>query len=107
MSVIKPDYKRIFKDMISHKYPHKLQISTAYLEKEELSDFDILQLSELLSESKNKEDIEFNQKHKSYNIESVKAILKYQEENKLNNTQTVIHFKMSKNTLKKWRNAFG
>lgn len=51
----------------------------------------------------NKYTNKFNQRRKSYSHKSIQKILQYQKDNKLNNAETARHFKMSRNTLKKWK----
>ena len=92
--------------MIAKKFPEKTELFSSVLEKEHLSLFDVLELSSLVSGIQKKETVAFNQMHKSYNRETIKEILKYQRENNLNNNQTAIHFKLSRNTLTKWKKAF-
>ena len=71
--------------------------------KDELSEFDVIRISDLLSERKSIDRTKFNQAHKSYTVDAIFEILNYQKEYQLNNSQTARHFKMSRNTLKKWK----
>ncbi|GAA4161085.1 hypothetical protein GCM10022217_26180 [Chryseobacterium ginsenosidimutans] len=102
----RPDYKRIYQDMISKKFPEKQDLFVSVLEKQNLSFFDVLKISDLVSGMQKKETVVFNQKHKSYDQESIRKILEYQRKNKLNNSQTAIHFKLSRNTISKWKKTF-
>ncbi|KAB1229503.1 helix-turn-helix domain-containing protein [Chryseobacterium viscerum] len=97
-----PDYRRIYNDIIKEKYPEKKELCKSILEKKELSFLDIIKLNSLLFEEKNKERSVANQRHKSYNISTIREILDYQRKNKLNNTQLAIHFKLSRNSIAKW-----
>lgn len=102
-----PDYKQIYTDIIKEKYPEKMNdqriknkigcINTV---------MDILTLNTLvfglsdgLTESK-------NQKLRSYDENSVLKILDYQQKNNLSNSMTALHFKMSRNTIAKWRKYY-
>lgn len=98
-----PNYKKIFSDLIEMKYPYKKKECTPILNKVKLSQFDVLKLSNIISENQIEANNRFNQRHKSYNHESIQEILKYQEEYNLNDTETALYFKMSRNTLKKWK----
>jgi hypothetical protein len=102
----KPDYKRIYQDMIQQKFPGKKELFSSVLEKQTLSFFDVLLLSNLVSGMQKKDTITFNQMHKSYDQETIKDILEYQKKNKLNNSQIAIHFKLSRNTISKWKKNF-
>lgn len=44
-----------------------------------------------------------NQKLHSYDENSIRVILKFQKNNNLNNTELAKHFKISKNTVAKWK----
>lgn len=102
-----PDYKQIYTDIIKDKYPEKINdmqiknkigcIQTV---------MDILSLNALvfgqakaLIESK-------NQKLRSYDEHSILKILEYQQKNKLSNSTTALHFKMSRNTIAKWKKFY-
>ncbi|MBB6370370.1 helix-turn-helix domain-containing protein [Chryseobacterium shigense] len=97
-----PDYKKIYNDIVEEKYPEKKELCKSILEKKELSFLDIIKLNSLLFEEKNKERFVANQRHKSYDISTIREILDYQRKNKLNNTQLAIHFKLSRNTIARW-----
>ncbi|MCT2409333.1 helix-turn-helix domain-containing protein [Chryseobacterium antibioticum] len=98
-----PDYKRIYNDIITKRYPQKKKICRGILEKEELSALDVIKLNSLIFETKNKEATIFNQQHRSYDKSAILDILNYQKKNKLNNTQIALHFKLSRNSIAKWK----
>jgi DNA-binding transcriptional regulator YiaG len=101
-----PDYKRIYSDLISMKYPEKKEICTYLLSKNNLSALDIIEISQILFDTTSKENFSFNQKHRSYDQSAVIKILEYQKKNKLNNSQLAKHFNLSRNTVTKWKNQF-
>lgn len=101
-----PNYKSIYTDIILKKFPEKRDISMFILKKDELSVLDIIKLNELISENKDKDTYIFNQSHRSYNKASIFEILDYQKKNKLNNTQLALHFKLSRNTVTRWKKLF-
>lgn len=101
-----PDYRRIYEDMIMKKCPEKADLFSSILGKKKLSYFDVLGLSTIISGIQKKETVIFNQMHKSYNNETIKEILEYQNNNNLNNSQLAIHFKISRNTIAKWKKIF-
>lgn len=93
-----PDYVKIFSDMISKKFPEKQSICQYFLEKEKLSSLDVITLTRILFHSS-----EINNKHKSYDDESIDQILEYQRKNKMTNQNTAAVFKLSRNTLAAWK----
>ncbi|WP_073333465.1 transposase [Chryseobacterium carnipullorum] len=98
-----PDYAKIYRDMISMKYPEKELLSRNILNKKGiLSLMDIIKLNTIIFGPITNGSIE-NQKHRSYNKETILYILDYQKKNNLNNTQVAHHFKMSRNTISKWK----
>lgn len=101
-----PNYKNIYRDIILEKFPQKKDISKSILKKEELSILDIIKLNELISENSDKETAHFNQTLRSYDQSCIFEILDYQKKNKLNNTQLARHFKLSRNTVTKWKKLF-
>ncbi|NML72177.1 helix-turn-helix domain-containing protein [Chryseobacterium sp. RP-3-3] len=101
-----PDYRRIYTDIICRKYPHKEERCKTLLNKKDLSFLDIIKLNSLIFETKSKETMSFNQRHRSYNESTIIEILKYQKINKLNNTQLANHFKLSRNSIAKWKTLF-
>ncbi|UWX59598.1 helix-turn-helix domain-containing protein [Chryseobacterium oranimense] len=102
-----PDYKKIYTDIIEEKFPDKMDNFRIMQKIETINTvIDIIALNrmifgeqELLMESK-------NQKLRSYDQRSILNILEYQKKNKLNNTQTANYFRMSRNTLSKWKRIF-
>ena len=96
----KPNYKRIYNDLLSEKYPEKKEKCTKLLSKKHLSFVDIIRLNELIFGKSNEV---FNQQYRSYDKKTISEILEYQKKNNLNNTQLASHFKMSRNTVTKWK----
>lgn len=102
----RPDYKRIYSDLIKVKYPEKKEICDHLLSKVDLSVLDIININQILFNKSSMENTQFNQRHRSYNKSTIFQILEYQRENKLNNSQLARHFKLSRNTITKWKNQF-
>jgi hypothetical protein len=102
----RPDYKRIYTDLINLKYPEKKDVCNQLLSKGSLSTLDIIEINEILFSHNSKENREFNQSHRSYSKSTIFQILEYQKKNKLNNSQLARHFKLSRNTIMKWRTQF-
>lgn len=102
----KPDYKLIYHDMVSKKYPDKFPLCDIFFKKDSFSALDILNINRILFGSPNKNTLDFNQKHRSYDYNSILEMLDYQKKNQLNNSQLASHFKLSRNTVTKWRRMF-
>lgn len=100
---IYPNYNRIYKDLIELKYPEKKVICEVYLQKKVLSALDVIKLNYLLFSD---ESDSFNQKLRSYDEKAILEILLFQKINELNNTQVASYFKLSRNTITKWKKVF-
>ncbi|MCT2409139.1 helix-turn-helix domain-containing protein [Chryseobacterium antibioticum] len=103
---LKPDYKRIYSDLIELKHPEKKEKCKKILSKEQLSSIDIIRINAIIF-GNNTENISLNQRHRSYDDETVQKILDYQKNNKLSNNQVAKHFKLSRNTVTKWKKIYG
>lgn len=101
-----PDYNRIYTDIIARKYPQKKKLCEPLLSKGELSFLDVIHINKLIFYTMDKEAGDFNQKHRSYNRLAILEILEYQKKNRLNNVQLANHFKLSRNTVAKWKKMF-
>ena len=106
MEKLKPDYKRIYIDIITKKYPHKMEECGRLLCKEELSVLDILELNKKIFGNTLKKNQVVNQKFKSYKESDILDILDYQKKNNLNNVQVSNYFKISRNTIAKWKRIY-
>ncbi|MBL1220626.1 helix-turn-helix domain-containing protein [Chryseobacterium sp. L7] len=101
-----PDYKRIYMEIINENYPKKKKICQSILNKKELSVLDILKLNALIFNKEEKETIKSNQQLRSYDKTAIGEILEFQKNNNLNNSQLALHFKLSRNTITKWKKLF-
>lgn len=106
MANLKPNYKLIYNDIIAQKYPHKKDECLFILEKKQLSVFDVIELNNIIFGIKDKETDIFNQRHRSYNESTILKMLYYQKKNSFNDTQLANHFKLSRNTIAKWKKKF-
>ncbi|MBB6371845.1 helix-turn-helix domain-containing protein [Chryseobacterium shigense] len=95
-----PDYKKIYIDILKKKYPEKAERCTVILQKEQLTSLDVVHLNEIIF---GKESAVKNQAHKSYDTEAIHEILNYQSKNSLSNSQLARHFRISRNTVAKWK----
>lgn len=99
---IEPNYKRIYSDIIELKHPEKREKCKAILSKEQLSSIDIIKINVIIFGNIT-ENISFNQRHRSYDKETIRQILDYQKNNNLSNSQLADHFVLSRNTVAKWK----
>ncbi len=102
----KPDYKRIYQDLICMKFPEKFSDCEKILCKKEFSALDVINLNNRLFGDSVKEIENFNMKHRSYTKSDVLKILNHQKMYKLNDSQLAIYFKLSRNTVSKWKKKF-
>ncbi|MCS4304925.1 helix-turn-helix domain-containing protein [Chryseobacterium sp. BIGb0232] len=98
-----PDYKKIYSDIINIKYPEKEEMCRIFLSKENLSVLDVIQINKVLFNTNSSDNTQFNQRHRSYDVSAISHILDYQKKYQLNNSQLAKHFKLSRNTITKWK----
>lgn len=103
---MKPNYHKIYNDLIEKKYPEKKEICEGILLKKQLSVMDIIELNRMIFSHENKEEIQLSQKHRSYDRLAIIQMLNYQKENGLNNTELAKHFSLSRNSVAKWKKIF-
>ena len=103
---LKPDYRRIYMDIIDRKNPGKKEECTSLLSKDELSVLDILELNRRIFGNVVQNTEIANQRFRSYQESDILEILTFQKKNKLNNSQLAQHFKTSRNTIAKWKKLF-
>lgn len=101
-----PDYKRIYHDILSDKYPERIDEFKNIFEKATLSVLDIVELNQKIFGKVDRSTEVFNQRHRSYGTNDIFEILEYQKENNMNNLQLANHFKLSRNTITKWKKMF-
>ncbi|REC80279.1 helix-turn-helix domain-containing protein [Chryseobacterium elymi] len=102
-----PDYKQIYTDILEEEFPEKLLDAAIRLKLEALySSFDILKFNQLIfGDAKYTIECD-NQRLRSYDKESILKILSYQKRNGLTNLQVSNHFKISRNTIARWKAIF-
>jgi len=98
-----PDYKKIYRDMIALKYPDKEQLCQPILSKKQIQIMDVIRLDEILSEKTDTEQVRNNQKLKAYDLKAIREILQFQKESGFNNRQLAAHFRLSRNTVSRWK----
>lgn len=101
-----PDYKRIYRDLIAIEFPDKINDTKFFFSKcGNWSNSDVLKFHRFLYNTK-EGYVTDNNKHKSYDKETIIEILEYQRKNNLNNLETSKHFGVSRNSITKWRKIF-
>ncbi|RKS96407.1 helix-turn-helix domain-containing protein [Chryseobacterium defluvii] len=101
-----PDYKSIYSDILSKKSPQKQKECEALLSRESLSALNIIELNTIIFGTPDKQTENFNKMHRSYRKSDILKILDYQKKNNLNNIQLAGHFKLSRNSITKWKKLF-
>ncbi|SHF72206.1 transposase [Chryseobacterium vrystaatense] len=101
-----PDYKKIYTDILRFKHPEKKEECESILSKHTFSVQDVININRIIFGNTAASNLSRNQKHRSYDQNTILEILDYQKKNKLNNTQLANHFRLSKNTVTKWRKIF-
>jgi len=101
-----PDYHRIYSDILQLKYPEKEKYCQTILSKKQLSVLEVIKVNDIIFSQQKKENLALNQMHRAYNEQVILQILNYQKRNNLNNTQLALHFKLSRNTVAKWRKLY-
>jgi transcriptional regulator with PAS, ATPase and Fis domain len=98
-----PDYIAIYQDIIKIKHPEKEEKCKDLLQKKKLTAREIILLNTLIFGKEKSSEIKKNSKFRSYDRETVQYIMEHKDRNNLNDSQTAKHFKISRNTLAKWR----
>lgn len=102
-----PDFQKIYSEIIKRDHPEKENDCRFYLNRTDWSSMDVITVNNILfAEKCSKEVLAFNQKHRAYDEKTILKILQYQKKNNLNDAQVSKHFKLSRNTLFKWKRNF-
>lgn len=95
-----PNYSLIYQDIVQN-----MNVSVTSTIREKINSInkslDVLQVNEMLFEQG--VTLKSTQQMRSYLPSDKSYILEYQKKEKLNNIQTANHFKMSRNTIAKWK----
>ncbi|MCW1961702.1 helix-turn-helix domain-containing protein [Chryseobacterium viscerum] len=101
-----PDYKRIYEDILRLKHPTKKEQCESILSKSRFSVKDVITINDIIFPKADKKTEFDNQRHRSYDESTILEILDYQKNNRLNNSELARRFKLSRNTVAKWRRHF-
>jgi len=105
-SKIKPDYIRLYKDIIADKCPDQLENFKDLLSKDNLTDLEIIYLNDRIFDSQDQDTKSFNQKLRHYSKDTILKILAHQKKHKLNNKELASYYNLSRNTITKWKKIF-
>lgn len=99
---MRPNYKRIYQDMLKMEYPEKLKDPKIkeLLEKLHTSD-DVLKFNEKLFKQSRE-----NQKLKTYDRQTMLKLLQYQKKHGHSTSYMSRKYKISRTTLSKWKAMF-
>lgn len=100
------NYHAIYADILEDKFPQKKEECRTLLEKQNLSAIDIIELNKKIFGIPDEKEESENQKHRSYKKSDIIEILNYQKQQQFNNSQLAGHFKLSRNTVAKWKKNF-
>ncbi|WET48305.1 helix-turn-helix domain-containing protein [Chryseobacterium indologenes] len=102
-----PDFKQIYSDILQENFPEKWKDLAIKDQLNRLnSALDILKFNKMVF-GEPQYIVEFkSQRLRSYDEASVLKILTYQKENRLSNLQISNEFKISRNTITKWKSIF-
>ncbi|NIF06671.1 helix-turn-helix domain-containing protein [Chryseobacterium sp. Tr-659] len=103
MEESKPDYKKIYEDLINIKFPEKKIKCLSILKKNILSELDIINLEKIIFGKLTDEQSLKNNRHRSYDKTVIVKILNYQKLHKLTNTQLAVLYGLSRNTVAAWK----
>jgi len=102
----KPDYQRIYTDLLKMKFPEKENDCQPILQKANFSQLDVINLEIILFGKKQSEEFLNNGRHRSYDKPTIFKILDYQKKNNLNNSELAKYYGLSRNTVAKWKKHF-
>ncbi|GAB0157164.1 hypothetical protein CHRYSEOSP005_24340 [Chryseobacterium sp. Alg-005] len=99
-----PFYSKIYQDIIIEKFPEMLNDKEIINRLNNIQAVeDVIALNEKLFK---KENIRDNQKLKSYDQKTIIKILEYQKKHNLSNTYISQRYKLSRNTVARWKKNF-
>lgn len=99
-----PDYKAIFKDILKNLEHEICSKTITIMSKENLTISDVIKLNDLIFKNSSSENS--NQKFRSYDKSTIMDILDFQHKNGYNNSQLAHHFKLSRNSVAKWKKVY-
>lgn len=92
--------------MIKMNFPDKLEVCAYILDKTKITSMDIITIQEKLFGIQNNFTEQSSKRFRSYDKSTILTILDYQKEHRINNSELARHFKLSRNTVSKWKKLF-
>ncbi len=103
---MRPNYKKIYQDMLKEKNPEKLKDpKTLRLLNNLKTSEDILRLNDLIFKS-TKESLKNNQQLKTYDKKTMLKLLQYQQKHNLSTSFMSKKYRISRTTIAKWKKTF-
>ncbi|SEW49264.1 hypothetical protein SAMN05421841_4074 [Chryseobacterium wanjuense] len=103
---MRPNYKKIYLDMLKQDQPEKLQDPKIQsLLKNLKTTEDVLNFNELVFKQ-SKESLRNNQKLKTYDKKTMLKLLQYQKKHGFSTSFMSKKYKISRTTLAKWKKTF-
>lgn len=99
----KPDYNRIYKDLIQTWFPEQKDELLPLIAVDITTSLDVIHVNNELFDKRSKDTQNYNQKLRSYDIPSIIKIIGYQQENFLTIKEISELFGVSRNTVAKWK----
>lgn len=96
-----PNYQKIYQDLLKFKGIDGA-ISVPKLNKS----IEIIKFNNLIAQKQILKDSHITQQSKSYDEDSILEMLRYQKKCNINNTQLALEFKLSRNTVARWRKVY-
>lgn len=100
----RPNYKAIYNDILKSLTSDVSEKTTQIMSKEQLSISDVIRLNNLIFSNETRNNN--NQKFRSYDKVTILEILEFQKKNGFNNSEVAQHFKLSRNSVAKWKKTF-
>jgi len=102
----RPDYQKIYSDLISRKFPEKKELCSHLLKKKIFCTLDVIKIERIICSFRDETKFVFDQKHKSYDEQTILEILNFGKVNGLSNIRLAEHFLLSRNTIMKWKKIY-
>ncbi|WP_419868654.1 helix-turn-helix domain-containing protein [Chryseobacterium sp. CT-SW4] len=104
---MRPNYTKIYEDLIRLECPEKLTEPTIKKQLQNLNTCeDILNFNEKIFKQ-SKQSLKDNQKLKTYDRKTMLKLLQYQKQHGFSTNYMSKKYKISRTTLTKWRKTFG
>lgn len=101
-----PNYGRIYRDIIDKRFPERIDEFAEKLNKEHLTFFEVIELNDLLFGKKSKHEENQEQRYRAYDKQTILRIFRYQQQHNITDRELASHFKLSINTIAKWKRVF-